>query len=1050
MLLLFRGKNILPNLKICLQQKEAKLHKMIRIDSRNNLYTYKTGEKKDCAAGIPEFSADSRLQEALDAQGRAAVYMSLKNAEMPDAEFEALKEEFNKKLKNLPEDAQNPILFNLNKYNIKTVLNFLDKADKDTDEDFIFNVLNIFQNIENEKQAEIADKILSRPDLCGNNIFMQSAHYMLKNNVYTYKTALKILSSPCFYADETFMNFAANIIPDNEYAFKAAEKILNTPELYKNEKFMENACSIMPDNEYGFKTAQRILSSPDFYDNKAFMKYARGIMPQNELEYISARTIMDNAFLYADETFMEYAHRIKNRPQEEKEKIFKILCSSKITQAAEKALLKGEETAEKLVKLIDKIGADELELLSENDTITAVKFLDLYNIKNISEIPHHLKKDILHMLVSSNSELFSISDKMKEMFPLLPKNQEEYCALLPAIAQSLDIKTNTLSQSGISTFFDNLEKTAQMLASMPEEEFKELNIRQEYSKNDFIKDVLEIVKDLTQSDKRRACSYFGFDLYENEKAPVRFSIEGCPYNSSGAAAGFKDSSIIEKLRKIVIKFSENNKILCRNKELETQLNSIIEAMPELRPAIGSIQHGTHAYDIFTHSLKVLKGIVQTPEYQKLNDSDKRIMQLSALLHDITKKEGQPDKTHPEYSAFDASYIAKKFNLADKEETKLYTLIKHHEWLKYANTAPNAYELGLRLKSIAYDFRNDNIFDMSIIFTHGDLKAVNDEFHDKIMNTGLRLKNGEAADFYADKIREYIKELKISQPLLPVTPFPKSDRIEKAVKTLNSDGSTNIKGVYKDKDGLIVIKFNELQNEDLEKIGFSKESTVSGTKGKTKGKKVNKGSIKFFVHGLEKAYEIANFDAFSHADSEVLLSVSYADRPESKYRFFKAQGVILDCDSGFVHGGGFTDAGSGTKKCINDFKHRYIYSIIRKNDRTYISNLIKKTLNLNDEEYVRFVKDNENKPLSGIEPKEARIKLINAFVKIRSSEKIGNRSYNEMYISNPKPPMAVFAYSENDNKIDNPLEFLNGGAAERTKFLRAYALEHNIPFVVFGN
>ena len=73
----------------------------------------------------------------------------------------------------------------------------------------------------------------------------------------------------------------------------------------------------------------------------------------------------------------------------------------------------------------------------------------------------------------------------------------------------------------------------------------------------------------------------------------------------------------------------------------------------------------------------------------------------------------------------------------------------------------------------------------------------------------------------------------------------------------------------------------------------------------------------------------------------------------------------------------------------------------------------------------------------------------------------------MYVSNPKPPMAVFAYSIDYNeKIDNPLEFLKrdeikgyeqgfGTQGElsvknRTEFLREYALDRNLPFIVFGD
>ena len=74
----------------------------------------------------------------------------------------------------------------------------------------------------------------------------------------------------------------------------------------------------------------------------------------------------------------------------------------------------------------------------------------------------------------------------------------------------------------------------------------------------------------------------------------------------------------------------------------------------------------------------------------------------------------------------------------------------------------------------------------------------------------------------------------------------------------------------------------------------------------------------------------------------------------------------------------------------------------------------------------------------------------------------------MYGSNPKEVMAVFAYSiDYTEKIENPIKFLNrttvniherhsfGGAlpksvSERTEFLRRYALEHDIPFVIFGD
>jgi len=349
--------------------------------------------------------------------------------------------------------------------------------------------------------------------------------------------------------------------------------------------------------------------------------------------------------------------------------------------------------------------------------------------------------------------------------------------------------------------------------------------------------------------------------------------------------------------------------------------------------------------------------------------------------------------------------------------------------------------------------------MSLIFTHADLKGVNDYFHDKKEGSSRKDFNGnirsfgEAADFYSQQIKKYIEELKLSQPLLPVTKIPSASIINQAIEYINEDGSTNIKGVYKNKQNLIIIKYNELQNEDLEKIGFPKGSIIQGIETISEdNEKINTGNIHFIVHGLDYSNQLINFDALNTIDSDVLLSVSYAERPESKYRFFIPQGILLDCKTKYIHGGGQTDSGSGCEKNITEFKKNYIFGAKRESDRNYISDLIKQTLNLNDQEYIQFIKENENKSFLEIQPIEIRNQLIKAFSKINSKTRYhGNRAYNEMYISNPELPMAVFAYPMDDNEQkNNPIEFLESQyVKQRTDFLQSYALERDLPFIVFG-
>ena len=123
--------------------------------------------------------------------------------------------------------------------------------------------------------------------------------------------------------------------------------------------------------------------------------------------------------------------------------------------------------------------------------------------------------------------------------------------------------------------------------------------------------------------------------------------------------------------------------------------------------------------------------------------------------------------------------------------------------------------------------------------------------------------------------------------------------------------------------------------------------------------------------------------------------------------------------------------------------------------------------MSDDEYIRFIKENENKPFTEIYPLELREKLIRTLAAINSNVRKGKRSYNEMYGSNPRRVMGVFAYGMNYiKKVGNPLKFLNNKTVDRfdrafgtgepisvydrTEFLRRYAIEHDIPFFVFGD
>ena len=59
---------------------------------------------------------------------------------------------------------------------------------------------------------------------------------------------------------------------------------------------------------------------------------------------------------------------------------------------------------------------------------------------------------------------------------------------------------------------------------------------------------------------------------------------------------------------------------------------------------------------------------------------------------------------------------------------------------------------------------------------------------------------------------------------------------------------------------------------------------------------------------------------------------------------------------------------------------------------------------------KICKKEKDKSLLEIEPVELRETIVRAFASINSNTRKGAREYNEMYGSNPKEEMAVFAYS----------------------------------------
>ena len=90
---------------------------------------------------------------------------------------------------------------------------------------------------------------------------------------------------------------------------------------------------------------------------------------------------------------------------------------------------------------------------------------------------------------------------------------------------------------------------------------------------------------------------------------------------------------------------------------------------------------------------------------------------------------------------------------------------------------------------------------------------------------------------------------------------------------------------------------------------------------------------------------------------------------------------------------------------------------------------------------------KNRSFTDIEPKELQEKIIKALSKINSHTRIGERSYNEMYISNPDV-MGYFAYDW-DDKVGEIKNFINDNK-KVLPFIKENAVEKDMPLIVFGD
>lgn len=659
-----------------------------------------------------------------------------------------------------------------------------------------------------------------------------------------------------------------------------------------------------------------------------------------------------------------------------------------------------------MMKVLIRIRKSGERINNYNDLLPAFKdFAKYSHVSSYDQLNLQQKRDIMRKIKNHKDDIQDVRFKKYLSIKILPTNESEYCETLARLSHSIGINVKSLDKNIVNNFFLALNKMSDKNSEFMKLDFDKNIPKLEltYSLNDFQNDIWNIVKELSYGDRTKSLDYFGFELKNKDNKLI---MSGFPSAEKTGVrlAKIKEQTVrstISKLMPYVIKFSQENDVyVANNPNLSKELTDIVKAFPEFLTTVGKPQHITHDYTLDVHLLKVLQEVFKNPQYQTLSSGSKKQLQISALLHDLTKTAGQVDRYHPDNSAFDIYYLLDKFKMHEKHKLKIYQIIKNHAWLARYNKANSHNYVA---KDLAYELRQGDAFKMISILAEADLKGIqkNNAFYKKY---GADLVNAQ------DKISPIIFDLQKTAINLPQTRIPKIDNINYKspyVSVINKDGIKNT----------VVTLRNGI---DLQAVGFEDNVSLS--------------DLNILVHGLDNKDQAAMFQSLGVINSDALLSTSYINYGKGNWKVFRQQGFVLEVPSVDIHVGYWRDFGSGYKKTKKDLFDTYLFS--NNPMRSYFSDSLKHQLNISDREYVELVRKIED--LSITELDKAFPNVANAYRKIFSDMDVAKRSYgrnyNEILVTRPKI-QALFCYGQQPDNLST--------------YLRKYAEKNNIPILLFN-
>ena len=629
-------------------------------------------------------------------------------------------------------------------------------------------------------------------------------------------------------------------------------------------------------------------------------------------------------------------------------------------------------------ELLNQIkNSGKLSDINSEEIYTIIAFQKFAGKNSVSDLSKAEKREFMAKLMMNKTLFAKNNINLKDIIGILPCNEAEYAQMMRKISQSLNISTKPVSAEDKAKIENDLKQLAEILKNADLSDLEEINLTMPHT--EFIAKAQELMQGLSDEEKAKVMEYFGFNIKDGK-------LSGYP-NGDGKDLSLADISdpktieVVNKMKGLVDSYTDNNFITVKD---HPELNAVLKEISRLVPEIFNQIDGSK---VPVETIKALQKIVQKPEFDKLSDSDKKVLITATLLHNTDKASDSTTE-----SAFDAYFIGEKMGLNKQELAKLYKIVEASDLIKkFMNTTKNATPFSTLpereqvFNYLAFMLKDSNNFELAQML--------------------YSTKEADGLTRHLDKLlQNKINEMKSHDFLLPQTSSAELD----AHATVQ-----NVKGY-----DVKVVNAADIPNFYVYIHALSGAAT-----------------------GGTEMTNIANFDIFGLVGDSSVICASYVGNGKAGTIGDAKYGLIFDVDPNNQHVGGNKDIWSQSKT-VNQMLYEYFNTDSPKKiqEREFISSELKKILKISDEEYIKRldnIKEKANgEPLTLEKIKEIDPQFGQAYETFLNraanspNSLMRSTHHNEILVTNPKVK-GIFTKDINALPED----------------LIKYAQENNIPIVI---